>query len=435
MMRSTRWICVAWCVVVTACGSGALKAPGKDAGTTGGARTGGALGSGGVQGLGGQASGGSGGSSTMPAGTGGQGGTSGPSTSTKPDAGMPAQGGAGGGSSTTPDASIGMDVATAIDTAVGGDGAPSGAGGAPAFDGGFGDVGGALGAFCTGSQSKLESMGQTYTGQVTSKMTDPFLDCCIVYAARFPTVDVLGVDVEAALRIGAGRDLSGLVTLGENMVSASLRASTIRGDAGRPADAPLAGTARFDGKLFSSEPWSFGLCAQVPDTSSAWAGTRLYVPGVRVAPNQWASRFRMWLLRDPTITADKAAQIGLDNIELTSQPLLDLMAMDFVELESKRCPTLKDATCTWMGLNNVSMHGSTLLSKIGSPPLQGVPFVVEADGERIHLGSFATLASSFVTQGPQVFVEDVRDDGFAIYPPINDPRVLKVLDEAGKSIP
>jgi hypothetical protein len=142
----------------------------------------------------------------------------------------------------------------------------------------------------------------------------------------------------------------------------------------------------------------------------------------------------MWLLRDPTITADKAGQLGLDQLELASQALLDLMALDFVELESKRCHTL-NATCTWMGLNNVSMHGSTLLSKIGSPPLQGVPFVVEADGERIQLGSFATLASSFVTEGPQVFVEDVRDDGFALYPPIHDPRVLKVLDEAGKSIP
>jgi hypothetical protein len=110
-----------------------------------------------------------------------------------------------------------------------------------------------------------------------------------------------------------------------------------------------------------------------------------------------------------------------------------------------------------MGLNTVFMTGGTLLGTVKgtakSVSLEGIPFVVEADGQRIYLGAFGTNLSSIGIYAPEVMVEDIANDGFAINPPPplpppsppatnpgspdrrNDPRIVKVFTEAGLMIP
>ncbi len=102
-----------------------------------------------------------------------------------------------------------------------------------------------------------------------------------------------------------------------------------------------------------------------------------------------------------------------------------------------------------VGLDTERTTGSTLLSTVKgtatSVDLRGVPFVVEADGQRIYLGAFETSVSSIGIQGPEVMVEEIVNDGYPIYPPPsfnslppdlrNDPRIVKVFTEAGKVIP
>jgi hypothetical protein len=124
---------------------------------------------------------------------------------------------------------------------------------------------------------------------------------------------------------------------------------------------------------------------------------------------------------------------------LASKSLLDLNNIDFVQLVSDENSSM------WLGLNIPLLSGTTLVSQIGQVDLMGLPFVVEADGERIYLGAFNRNASSYSIRGPEVIVEHIQKDGFPITlitnmipPPSdmrNDPRILKVLSEAGKSIP
>jgi hypothetical protein len=73
---------------------------------------------------------------------------------------------------------------------------------------------------------------------------------------------------------------------------------------------------------------------------------------------------------------------------------------------------------------------------------------VMAGGQRIYLGAFTSGLSSFTIAGPEVFGEEIVDNGFPIYAPNehivpgpvppdlrSDPRILDVLTAAGKLVP
>jgi hypothetical protein len=51
---------------------------------------------------------------------------------------------------------------------------------------------------------------------------------------------------------------------------------------------------------------------------------------VAVAPSGWASRFRMWRLKDSSLTGSDVYQVDINTLELASIPLLDLADLDFV---------------------------------------------------------------------------------------------------------
>jgi hypothetical protein len=172
---------------------------------------------------------------------------------------------------------------------------------------------------------------------------------------------------------------------------------------------------------------------------------QIYVTGARVAPAAWADRFRIWMLKDAGLTGQDVASLDIDALELAAAPLLNLTDVDFAAFESKSCGRGANP-CTWMELNTDFILGSVLQSKLGSPvDLRGIPFVVEADGERIYVGAFQTSISSIGFPGPGVMVEEIVDAGFAVHPPQslralpydgrNDPRVVKVFTEAGKVAP
>jgi hypothetical protein len=344
----------------------------------------------------------------------------------------------------------------------GGSSGRGGAGGAGGYASGLGGSGGTIidagpsgdeaadassaSEFCLGQDSKIGLNGKTWTVPVTSKPTDLALNCCTSYAAHLHSQPAVGEDLELVVRFPLGSLRAGSYLLGlSQSIGASLR-STARADAGAASEARVNGTLTVAGKPEDrQQPWQMGLCLSVEDASSRWQGLRIYVPGVPVAAASWASRFRIWPLEDSSLTATDVEHADLNTLELASSPLLSLTDLDFVQASA--CPL--GGQCTWMGLNTQRLVGSTLLGLVrgtaSAVGVHGVPFVVEADGQRIYLGTFGTMISSVGIYTPQVTVEDIADDGFAIEPPRkaeppasdlrNDPRIVKVFSEAGMWIP
>jgi hypothetical protein len=214
----------------------------------------------------------------------------------------------------------------------------------------------------------------------------------------------------------------------------------------RLMDSPLHGQVVIeDVSSDPAQPWHLGLCVSVDERSARWPGMQIYVTGARVAPASWAGRFRIWRLEDASLTGQDVAGLDIQALKLAAAPLLRLTDFDFVRFESKSCGPGANP-CTWMELNTDFVRGNELRSTLGSRvDLRGIPFVVEADGERIYVGAFQTGISSIGFPGPGVMVEEIVDAGFAVYPPPNmrplppdgrqDARIVKVFTEAGKVAP
>jgi hypothetical protein len=438
------WSILSLVIFAAACGSGGLRRPADRADAAG---TGGSIpGTGGTSGRGGSTAsatsspgqGGTGGAILGTGGASGLGGTTSSATTT------PSLGGAGG--TITDAAGTGGAAADAQDGAAL-DAALPGADAAPVEDAGAVDAGVSPDDFCAGNATKVAFKNQTYSPAVTSKQTDPMLSCCIAYAARLHVHDALGSDLEVVVRIMGGAAAPGTYVLGDSSSSlaATLRPSWDGDDGGWPADTALTGTASILGATASSAPWQLGLCVAVDDPASSFAGLRIHVPGVNVAPGNWRNRFGIWQLADPSIDAATAEQSDLDSLVLAAEPLVDLGDIDFVKLPPP-CPAGSSSPCNmWVGLNTAFLSGSAVQSDLGKVTLRGVPFVVVADEERIYLGSFTSLISSYAIAGPEVMVENIEPGGFPIMPPMNlrptspdvraDPRIVKVLTEAGKAVP
>jgi hypothetical protein len=62
-------------------------------------------------------------------------------------------------------------------------------------------------------------------------------------------------------------------------------------------------------------------------------------------------------------------------------------------------------------LNAVFLSGRTLAGKVTNTA-PGMPFVVEADGERIYMGVFWSIISAYTPNVARVGFEDIREDGF-----------------------
>ena len=172
-------------------------------------------------------------------------------------------------------------------------------------------------------------------------------------------------------------------------------------------------------------PYLARLCLDVHFPGDKNHGTRLYAPALPVMPYEWTGRLSIHLLKDRTLVATKAAQQPLANLVLEEPPLLDLLGVAYFRAGDHFLAF--DPNTTPAGLKN----------RIGMVPVHGLPFVVQADGQRLFLGAFWTLVSSVSPPGPIIMVEQITSLGVPIdrLPDPLDPRLVKVLTEAGKLAP
>lgn len=305
-------------------------------------------------------------------------------------------------------------------------GGTSGTGGG-ASNGGAADVGGAGGApdFCTGLAKVRYQDTVVYPG-VTNYPTALYRNCCTTDTVHFHTRASLGADLEVDVT-----EWGGYVSPGEYPVGSS-PSTGLEANLRFGTDPPLSGdlmvgTARFSGSG-SLMQRTLGLCLQVTDPSSGFAGTRVFVPSTHLSFE--TTPFQIFLLQDPSLSAAQARTTSLDSLVLASSPLVDLSGVVFVEQATGR-----------IGLSRETSLGLRVRDQVQSASVNGLPFVVEAGGARIYLGAFQSIISSVALPCPTVAIERMSIDGFVIdappsgADPRNDPRILAALDAASRLIP
>ncbi len=283
--------------------------------------------------------------------------------------------------------------------------------------------------FCQGP-SKLELGGQVALGVPVTTSSTPVLNCCEAFVLRLHAKGALGSDFDVALKA------MGAFEVGTHALGADAKyTATLRAPGGELwANPNLTGSLEIE-QAGGDSPTKLGLCVEVDAPGDPLQGMRVWLPDLSVAPYSWEQRFGIWLLADPGLGAAEAAKLGLPSLETEPAPSLGLGEIGFYSASSHH-----------VGWTPPLDAHEALLAKLGSVPVAGRPFVVEADGERVYLGAFVTLISSFAVDMPAIVVEQIGSDGFVIddsYPsgsasgsdPRNDPRILEVLGEAQKLVP
>lgn len=300
------------------------------------------------------------------------------------------------------------DGATPIDIALPADGPPGG--------------------FCQGPVAKVDSRGGLVApATVTSSRL--ILNCCDGVSFRFHVESVAGVRPTLMIRGEGGKMPSGdfdLAMLPRN-VGVNLFADDM------VLNANLAGTVHIDVPGGQNDPIRVRACVTVSAPGTPLDGARLYTPDFPVMPWGWDERFTIKLLSDRSITAAQASQQPIGNLALAAEPLVRVSSLGFYEKSNHRGHW--DPWSTTEALRN----------RVGAVGTQGVPFVVEAEGQRIYLGAFYARSSSQSFAGPVIVMDDLTADGFTIDPsyppkpvtpdPRADPRILKALGESGKLAP
>lgn len=113
--------------------------------------------------------------------------------------------------------------------------------------------------------------------------------------------------------------------------------------------------------------------------------------------------------------------------------LFDLMAVEWYDATSH--------SVAWDG-----WHSSEyIIKELPAVGVQGLPFVVTANGQRAYLGAFVSTLSSVALNMPVIVIDSMKESGFRIesgYPSDappgqdarNHPQVLGVLESAGKLV-
>ncbi len=285
-----------------------------------------------------------------------------------------------------------------------------------------------LTAFCQGSAAKVQR-GSTVVSPAAVSSSELVLDCCMGVVARFHAADAIGARVDVLIRGMGGNPPAGDLDLANPPTGLAVN---IASD-GTMVTASLSGTVRLDRPANYVDPSHVSLCAEVHAPGSPLDGVRLYVSSFPVASLGAQDRLTFKLLSDPKVTAQTAATMPLASLVLATEPVIRLSSIAWYEGGKHRA--FWDQLATTAALRN----------KVGNVSTQGVPFVVEADGERIYLGTFYSLISSQTFAGPTIVMENLSADGFTIDPaypapitgadPRSDPRILKVLTEMGKLVP
>ena len=275
---------------------------------------------------------------------------------------------------------------------------------------------------CQGEASA--SLGDQIVRPVSvTASNNPIRDCCEDISLRFHTDAAFGFDVRVWIGwfVGLSSQVVDLQAVPEGIDVMVC----IDGPPGCE-EADLSGSLEIN---LDEEEHAIGvsLCADVSQPSGPLDGAHLFVDDAFVAPWGWWDRFGVWLLEDPTITGTAAASQPLESLHLAGSPILELNGLDYYDTSSFEVGVVG-------GVNVV-------LNQLPEVGVQGIPFVITADGERILQGAFWTRVSSICPEGAAIYVEPPTDEQLILEwgcssplpdDPRLDPRLLEVLREAGK---
>jgi hypothetical protein len=252
------------------------------------------------------------------------------------------------------------------------------------------------------------------------------MDCCTAYGVNLHTQSALGFDIAIETIWSAGGITApSVITLGEPTarVRAEVRTST------EPATTH-GNMAEGTASVFGSKPFEVGLCLSNYKTTGLFYGTLIYVPKVSLFAYQNQARFQIFLLSDSSITQRQAIAQGLSAVQLTTYPVLDLSRIAYVSSSSNE-----------IGFNPGQKVGEMVLSAVKGSIIEGIPFVIVADSERITLGTFTSGASSISYGLPTIFVEKIKSDWLTFESdgesssPLSNPRIVAALTATGTLIP
>jgi hypothetical protein len=137
-------------------------------------------------------------------------------------------------------------------------------------------------------------------------------------------------------------------------------------------------------------------------------------------------QFEVFLLTDTTIRVSRYTGTRLADLPLAKSPWITSADISSYDWETHEI-ILKTESAGLMG---------NFRDRFGGPD---IPFVVVANGERIYMGQFPWLPSSFMGSGPSIYKVDGDQPGVRIGPPpisgVPDPRtderIKRCLTEAG----
>lgn len=167
------------------------------------------------------------------------------------------------------------------------------------------------------------------------------------------------------------------------------------------------------------------------ETAGIDATTMPTIPQTREEPND-GKVFAFYLVADPQIAGPDLAKWELETLPLAEEPLISAEDILLYDWENHAFDVTEESY----------QH---LINEIGgSVPVNGRPFVVVANGERIYAGAFWTLASSLSFDGVVImdpaFASNVSiwlalgyptEEFFTGEDPRCDPRIREALEEAG----
>ncbi|HOX46223.1 MAG TPA: hypothetical protein PK668_21645 [Myxococcota bacterium] len=265
------------------------------------------------------------------------------------------------------------------------------------------------------------------------------MDCCEgVYLTFHGPTSALG-PLRAMLRVWGGpQGLNGEFAFDGEAESPMAGLASLESDPW--TFEPLAGWARIEEReqVDHISPLVVTLCAHATGEGPlASQGTEVWVERAVLAPMEWAERWQIRLLADPDLSAQDALALPLDSLALRDGAWADLWSLaSYGHAEHE---------LRW----NEWHSTEGMLAVLPPVGVQGLPFVVVADGAPAYLGAFMTPLSSLSFGGPVILMppgdgldpralrieRSYADPRPGSPDPREDPRVLAVLGETGRLAP
>ena len=121
------------------------------------------------------------------------------------------------------------------------------------------------------------------------------------------------------------------------------------------------------------------------------------------SPEKENDRFAIYLLSDESVSTKDVEDKSLNSLEIKENPVISYT--DILKYDSSICKMYLTKTFNeFFGSDTL-----TIFSKYF-----GNPFIVVASGERIYLGSFYPLESSWLPKTPLISQSDINNSGMSV---------------------